>query len=122
MRKILVSIESLSQSAEESELITIVVDDNITLKSTSLVVLKNSILYLLFVLTLAVTTSFLTSLFETLIDEDNTSATSLRNHSYLLDRDLLSDLIVLLVFIARKSYKSKNYEEIIADNNSNSEE
>ena len=68
------------------------------------------------------TTSFSISLFETLIDEDNASATSLRNYSYLLDRDLLLNSITLLVFIARKSYKSKNYEETIADNNSNSEE
>ena len=68
------------------------------------------------------TTSFLISLFEILIDEDDASTTSLRNHSYLLNRDLLLDSIVLLIFIARESYESKNYEEIIADNNSNSEE
>ena len=122
MKKILISIESSSQSTKESKFTTIVVDDNITLKSTPPVVLENSILYLLSVSTSAITTSFSTPLFETLIDEDNTSATPLRNYSYLLNRDLLLDLITLLVFIARKSYKSKNYEEIIVDNNSNSEE
>ena len=67
-------------------------------------------------------TSFSTPLFETLIGEGDASATSLRNHSYLLDRDLLLDSIALLIFIARESYKSKNYEETIADNNSDSEE
>ena len=122
MRKTLISIESSSQPAKGSELITIVVDDNITLKSTSSVVLENPISHLLFALTSAITTSFLISLFETLIDEDDASATSLRNYSYLLNRDLLLDSIVLLAFIARESYKSKNYEEIIADNNFDSEE
>ena len=67
-------------------------------------------------------TPFLTPLFETLIDEDDASATPLRNYLYLLNRDLLLDSIALLVFIARESYKSKNYEEIIVDNNFNSEE
>ena len=122
MRETLISIKSLSQSAKESEFITIVVDDNMTLKSTSSVVLENPISHSLSVLTLAITTPFSTSLFETLIDEDDTSATPLRNYLYLLNRDLLSDSIILLVFIARESYESKNYEETIADNNSNSEE
>ena len=116
------SIESLSQSAKEFKFITIVIDNNITLKSTSSVVLENSISYSLFVSTLAIITSFSTPLFETLIDEDDTSTTPLRNYLYLLDRDLLSDLITLLIFIAWESYKSKNYEETIVDNNSNSEE
>ena len=115
------SIESSSQSAKEFEFITIVVGDDMTLKSTPLVVLENSILYSLSVSTSAVTTSLI-SLFETLIDKDNASATSLRNHSYLLNRDLLSDSIALLVFITRESYESKNYKEIIADNNPDSEE
>ena len=68
------------------------------------------------------TTSFLIPLFETLIGEDNASATPLRNYSYLLNRDLLLDSITLLIFITRESYESKNYEETIVDNNSNSEE
>ena len=116
------SIESSPQSAKESEPITIVVDDNMTSKSTPLVVLENPILYSLFASTSAITTSFSISLFETLIDEGDASATPLRNYSYLLNRDLLLDSITLLIFIARESYKSKNYEETIADNNSNSEE
>ena len=68
------------------------------------------------------TTPFSTPSFRTLIDEGDASATPLRNHPYLLDRDLLPDPIALLIFIARESYKSKNYEETIVNNNPNSEE
>ncbi len=47
---------------------------------------------------------------------------SLKNYSYLKNRDLSSNLFTFFVLIAKEFYEFKNYKEIIINSNSNDKE